>query len=218
MSQYDLLDLFEELRSVKVFVTRTDGERLSLNGSAFLRERPYLEVSFPSEAWPALNTVDEQSQILICLENDDSVVFISTTLALEAGEGKWLLVASDYAQKSQKRSAPRVAANECSVSYWYVDEQGRQKSAPQQAQAIDISSTGVLMHMQEVVEPFRFVGLSFVIPGSSETIQCIGRIVRLALKADGSIEAAVHFTDIDKRDRNRVTDFCSGENATPCQE
>jgi hypothetical protein len=214
MTQFDLLDLFEERLPVKILITQENGEKLSLNGSAILKEKPYLEAVFPREAWPELRDLDSRSRLLICLETDESVLFLHASIIMAPGEGRMLLQAEDYVQERQKRTATRVPADRIEVLYWHVDEHGSATSETQRAQALDISSTGMLMRLNEVVEPCRMMGLEFTLPESKETIRCTAQIVRMSLKPDSSIEVAARFEDLDKQQRQRITDFCYGENVS----
>ena len=110
MYQFGLLDLFSELRQVKVLVSQAGSVKLSLYGSVILKKKPYLELTFPAEAWPDMQALDQESQLLLCLRTEESVFFVNTTIALSLGEGRLLLHAEDFVQERQKRSAERVPA------------------------------------------------------------------------------------------------------------
>jgi hypothetical protein len=216
MRQYDLLDEFSELREVKVLVTQDNGEKLSMTGVAISKGTPYLEVSFPTEAWPELRSLDQRSQLLVCLETEESILFVYATIALRPREGTLLLEATDFAQQKQKRKAERVPAEGVKLLYWPVDAQGQATGEPKEGWAIDISSTGLLMRIDEVIEPCRPVGLKLILPGtSSEEITCTGQVVRLALKPNSSIEVALHFEGLSRETRVRITEFCYGSNIEP---
>jgi len=213
MDGIDLRDLFSELRQVKVLVSQEGSVKLSLSGSVILTRKPYLELTLPREAWPVWQTLDPRSQILLCLETEESVFLITTTIAMVPGEGRLLLQAEDYVQERQKRSAARVPAEQTDILYWHLDEEGGWIGEAKEAQALDISSTGLRMRLGQVVQPCQALGVKLVIHKAPRaTILCTAQIVRMALKADSSIEVAAHFEDIDPQDRQRITDFCREEN------
>jgi c-di-GMP-binding flagellar brake protein YcgR len=213
MDQFGLLDLFSELRQVKVVVSQAGAVKLTLNGSAIVKKKPYLELTFPAEAWPELQALDQGSQVLVCLHTEDSVFFVNTTIARLLGEGRLLVQAEDFVQERYKRSAERVQAERIELQYWHLDEQGRALSEAKEAQPLDISSMGIRMRLEQVVEPYQMLGLKITIQVPPQaTITCKAQIVRMGLKADSSIEIAVHFEEIDEQDRQRITDFCYGEN------
>ena len=213
MDQFGLLDLFSELRQVKVVVSQAGAVKLSLNGSAIVKKKPYLELTFPAESWPESHALDQGSQLLLCLHSEDSVFFVNTTVSLLLGEGRLLVQAEDFVQERYKRSAERVPAGRIELQYWQLDEQGRAVSEAKEAQPLDISSMGIRMKLEEVVEPYQMLGLKITIHEPIQaSITCNAQIVRMGLKADSSIEIAVHFEEIDEQDRQRITDFCYGEN------
>jgi hypothetical protein len=213
MDRIGLPDLFSELRPVKVLVTQGGSEKLSLSGSVILTRKPYLELTFPLEVWPEVQTLDTRSKILLCLETEESVFLVNTAIAMVPGEGKLLLHAEEYVQERQKRSAARVPAEQIDILYWHLDEEGRKVGEAQEASALDISSTGLRMRLGQVLEPCQMLGMKLVIHKAPQaSIICTGQIERMALKADSSIEVAVHFEDIDRQDRKRITDFCREEN------
>lgn len=213
MDQLGLLDLFSELREVKVIVSQAGTVKLTLNGSAIVKKKPYMELTFPAEAWPELQNLDQGVQLLLCLQTENSVFFVNTTISRPLGEGRLLVQASDLVQERKKRSAERVPAERIELRYWHLDEEGRAAGEAKQARPLDISSTGIRMGLDEVVEPSQMLGLKLFIHDKPEaTITCKAQIVRMGLKADSSIEVAVHFEDIDEQDRQRITYFCYGEN------
>lgn len=213
MDRFGLLDLFSELRQVKVIVSQAGSVKLTLNGSAIVKKKPYLELTFPAEAWPELQALDQGSQLLLCLHSEDSVYFVNTTISLSLGEGRLLLQAEDFVQERYKRSAERVPAERIELQYWHLDEQGRAVSEAKEAQPLDISSMGIRMKLEEVVEPYQMLGLKISMHEPPQaSITCKAQIVRMGLKADSSIEIAVHFEEIDEQDRQRITDFCYGAN------
>jgi hypothetical protein len=214
MDRIDLPGLFTELQPVRVLVTQGGSVKLSLSGSAIMTREPYLELTFPAEEWLELEGIDPDSQLQLCLETEESVFFVNTAIALSPGEGRFLLRAEDYVQERQKRSAMRVKAERIDVRFWHLDEEGRRTSEEKEAIPLDISSTGIRMRLDQVVEPCQTIGMKLTIHDASQTtIACTAQIVRMALKSDSSIEIAVRFEDIDARDRQRITDFCHGENA-----
>jgi hypothetical protein len=216
MNRFGLLDLFSELRQVKVLVSQAGSTKLSLYGSVILKKKPYLELTFPTEAWPDLQALDHESQLLLCLRTEESVFFVNTTIAMSLGEGRLLLHAEDFVQERQKRSAERVTAEKLELMYWHLDEQGRAISEAKQAQPLDISSTGIRMRLDQMVEPLQMLGVKLIIQEPPQaTITCKAKIVRMAFKENSSFEFAMHFEDIDEQDRQRITDFCYGENVNP---
>lgn len=212
MDQFGLLDLFSELRPVNVLVKQAGIVKLSLNGSAIVTKKPYLELTFPAEVWPEPRALEQESELLLSLETEESVFLVNTTIVLVPGEGRLLLHAEEYVQERQKRSAERCAAKRIEIFYWHLDDQGGRISERKEAQALDISSTGLSMRVNRVVEPCMMLGIKLVIHEEPKaTITCAGQIVRMALKEDSSIEVGVHFENLEHRDRQRLTDFCHGE-------
>jgi len=212
MDQFGLLDLFSELRPVNVLLTQSGNVKLSLSGSAIVTRKPYLELTFPAETWPELQALDQGNELLLCLETEESVFFVNTTMVLAPAEGRLLLHAEDYVQERQKRSADRCQAERIEISYWHLDDEGTRISEEKKAHALDISSTGIRMRVDQIVEPFLMLGMKLVIREAPQaTITCTGQIVRMALKADSSIEVAVHFENLDPQSRQRITDYCHRE-------
>ena len=216
MDQVGSLDLFKELRKVKVVVSQAGSVKLTLNGSAILKKKPYLELTFPNEAWPELEKLDQGSQLLLCLQTEKSIFFVNTTISMVLGEDRLLAYAEDFVQERHKRSAERVSAEKIELWYWYVDEEGRAISETQQARPLDISSTGIRIELDQLLEPRQMLGLKILIHEPSQApVICTAQIVRMALKANTSVEVAAHFEEIEEQDRQRITDFCYGENMDP---
>ncbi len=216
MEQMGSLDLFKELRQVKVVVSQAGSVKLTLNGSAIVKKEPYLELIFPSEAWPELQKLDQGSQLLLCLETEKSIYFLNTTISMGIGEDRLLVHTDDFVQERHKRSAERVSAERVELKYWYVDEQGRATSEAHQARPLDISSTGLRIEPDQLLEPRQMLGLKIMIHDPLQvSMICKAQIVRMALKADSSVEVAVHIEEIDEQDRQRLTNFCYGENMDP---
>jgi len=213
MDRFGLLNLFSELRQVKVVVSQAGAVKLTLSGSAIVKKAPYLELTFPGETWPELQEIDQGSELLLCLETEESVFFVNTTMVQASEVGRLLLHAEDYVQERQKRSAERCQAEWVDISYWHLDDNGGRISEEKEAHALDISSTGIRMRVDQIVEPFMMLGMKLVLREAPQTtIRCKGQIVRMALKGDSSIEIAVTLKEIDEQDRQRITDFCYGAN------
>jgi c-di-GMP-binding flagellar brake protein YcgR len=210
MPQSAVLNIFQEPQPVTATAMAATGDRIQVHGVAQLTDLPYLKVQFPKSNIHEIEKVESGQLITVYFEIDHSVIILYTSLVKATNHGAFLLKIEDYAQKKQKRIATRVPAQDIKVEYRPVDEQGNPlRARKNMVEVINISKTGILLRMKEVIEPNQIIELSITLPDIS-LIACHGRVVRLALQKNGRIEMAVQFENVGESSQKPLERFCEG--------
>jgi hypothetical protein len=123
-------------------------------------------------------------------------------------QGELVVKIEGHDQKKQKRIATRVSARNISVEYRPVEEDGTPlRSARNQVEAVNLSKSGILLRMNEVIEPHRRLELCLKLP-DMHPITCHGCVVRLALQRSGRIEAAIQFENLEELEGSPLSTYC----------
>jgi c-di-GMP-binding flagellar brake protein YcgR len=191
------LNIFLEPQPVTAYSVTARGERVQAYGVVQMTEYPYIKAQFPQSNLKEVKKIEEGARILVCLEIDHTVMTLYTRMVEDTDHGALLLKIEEYDRKKQRRVATRVPAGEAWAEYRPLEEQAsRFQREKNRAEIVNISKTGVLMRLNEVVEPNQRVELALHL-WEIGLINCLGRVVRLALQRSGEIEAAVQFEDLN---------------------
>lgn len=208
MSLSTVLNIFQESQPVTASIVTTSGERFQIHGVAQLTESPYLQFKFPKSNLSEIRKIDKKSNVIVCSEIDYSVLTLYTFFIDYINHNSLLLKIDHHDQKKQKRIANRFPVHEVWAEFWAVDESGHSlHNTKYIAEAVNISKTGILLTLHDVVEPNQRVHLSILLPGI-RLITSYGRVVRLALLRSGKIELAVRFEDVPDSDQSIINQYC----------
>jgi len=191
------LNIFLEPQPVTASAVTSSGERMQAYGVAQLTEFPFIKVQFPQSNLTEVKKVEKGTQVIVCFEVDHTVLTLYTNLVEAADQGALLLKIEQYEHKKQKRIATRVPAHGAWAEYQPMQDQAVSSSDQRwYAEIINISKTGLLMRLDEIIEPNQRVALTLHLSEIS-LVNCWGRVVRLALQRSGEIEAAVQLEDMN---------------------
>jgi c-di-GMP-binding flagellar brake protein YcgR len=202
-----VLNIFNEPQPVTASWTSADGERVQAYGVAQLTEMPFLKVQFPKSNLNGVQRVERGTGVVVCFEVDHTVLTLHTTMVEATNHGALLLKIEQHEHKRQKRIATRVPVQGVWAEYRPLEAQAETPpEAKGRADVVNISKTGVLMRLREVVEPNQRVELTLHL-SELRLINCNGRVVRLALQRSGEIEAAVQFEDLNNSGRAEIDNY-----------
>ncbi len=80
-----------------------------------------------------------------------------------------------------------------------------------QGKTLDLSGNGVLAIFPEKPRKCRRVKIDLTLPHPEKTISCIGHLVRIKELNNGNWQAALHFNELDEKDREDIIANCFRE-------
>ena len=203
-----ILNIFKDPQSITASLIIESGERLQIPGVAQLTEMPFLEIQFPKSKINKVKKINKQEEIVLTFEVDYSVLTLYTHLSEEPETGTLLLEIDRYEQKKQERISTRIPVPELWAEYRPVDERGHiMQGQASRVEVINLSKTGILLAMSEVIHPDQRLELSILF--SERRIgKCFGRVVRLALQSTGRMETAIHFDEGEGSGLKAIKTYC----------
>ena len=191
------LNIFQEPQPVTAYSLTGCGEKVQAYGVVQMTEYPYIQAQFPQSNLNEVKKIERGAKVLVCLEIDHTVMTLYTRMVEATDYGALVLKIEEYDCKKQRRIATRVPSQGAWAEYRQLEEQAsRFQGEKNRAEILNISKTGLLMRLNEVVEPNQRVELALHL-WEIGLINCLGRVVRLALQRSGEIEAAVQFEDLN---------------------
>lgn len=205
-----ILHIFRQTKPIKAVIYLKNKNKIKLYGFAGLIEKNLLQVQFPKSSWPPNQDIDWQKNIFICLEEKKAVISVYAYLKKELGPGNLLLKPIDYVQYKDRRDSPRVSVENIVTRYQPLSKKGSSIGSQKNlAKAENISKSGILLQIQEVIKPDEYLSLEIILPKKDQKspVLCTGKVIRLALQPDGNLEVALRFEHIAKKDQEYLTDF-----------
>lgn len=205
-----ILDIFRQTKPIQAVIYLKTKNKIKLFGFAALTEKNLLQVQFPESSWPRNKAIDWQKNIFIYLEEKKAVISVYASLKQELGPGNLLVKPIDYVQYKDRRDSPRIAVENVLTNYQPMNNKGSPlRSHKNWAKAENISTSGILLQVPEVIKPDQHLSLEIILPEKDKpsTIQCSGKVIRLALQPDGNLEAALRFEHIAQKDQEYLTDY-----------
>ncbi len=205
------LNIFRQTKPIQAVIYLKTKNKIKLFGFAFLTEEKFLNVQFPSSSWPRNGNIDWQKNIFIYLEDKNNVISIYATLQKKLSPGNLLVKPVNYVQYRDRRDSQRVSVENILAHYQPINEKGSPiKSERNVAQAANISSSGILLQAREVIKPDQRLSMEITLPEKDQTstICCTGKVIRMALQPNGTLEVALRFEDIQQQDQEYLTEFC----------
>jgi DNA-binding PucR family transcriptional regulator len=167
-----------------------------------------MNIRFPKSKISEIETVESGSTITVCYEIDHSILTVYASMVRVTEQGELVVKIEGHDQKKQKRIATRVPARNIEVEYRPVEKDGTPlRSARNQVEAVNLSKTGILLRMNEVIEPNSRLELHLKLP-DMHPITCYGRVMRLALQRSGRIEAAIQFENLEELEGSPLSTYC----------
>lgn len=205
---------FKNHRSVQLIIAFSQTEKTLLKGIAKTVEESLLEVMVSEQDWPNTNKITKQSSFFINFDSREGTISLRASLDSIPEKGRFRFQILDYEQDGSDQGDLRVSGPEVKAVYYYLSENGQaKKQTRKETKVMNISPKGLLIRCDEVIEPYKVIGLEITLPTKDRyTLRCTAKVARMALNTNGQIDLGLEFLDLDQTQQGRLSDFCQ-ENA-----
>jgi len=209
MIEDTVLNIFQEKQPVTARLTIASDEEVQLHGVAKITELPFIQVEIPRLSIYHIDITDIQDKILIIYGAGLSILTLYTSVVSFVDPSTLLLNIQDYYLKEQERNALRAEANRAEVYYRPLDEQGNPvQDRLNSCEAVNLSKAGILIRMNEIIEPKQKLELLITLPNTSP-FSCTGQVERIGLQKNGKMETAIQFENLDRSACDAIDSFCT---------
>lgn len=208
--QFKMQNYFNNHRSVQLIIAYSQKEKVSLKGTAKAIDKSLLEVLISEKDWPDTNKITEQSNFFINFDSREGVISLRTALESIPERGRLIFKILDYEQDGSNLESLRAPGVGIKAFYFHLNDQGKPlNQTRKETKLINISPKGLLIQVDEIIEPYKIIGLELALPSKdSYIVKCSARVVRMALNPEGQIVLGLEFLNLDQNQKNRLADYC----------
>ncbi|WP_291316554.1 PilZ domain-containing protein [Desulfuromonas sp.] len=199
-------NVLQDFRKCRIILSFQRGNPLELEGRVRLLDASILEVEITASP---LEVLEEDGLCLIYIEQGESIHRIMGRLSGERGEnGQLRFRAVEVASYPQRRRFFRIDA-EVYMRYWGTDLDRPTKTV---LQNVNLSGSGIRFVSSTPLVVGQTVALEVSLPGgSSPSMECVGRVVRVQDRGKEGQLAALELVEIEQEDQDEIVRFCLAE-------
>lgn len=208
--KFKMQNYFSNHRSVQLIIAYSQKEEVSLKGTAKAIDKSLLEVLISEKDWPDTNKITEQSNFFINFDSREGEISLRTALESIPEKGRLIFKILDYDLNDSTLEASRVSGFDIKAFYFHLNDQGKPlNQTRKETKLINISPKGLLIQLDEIIEPYKIIGLELTLPSKDNyIIKCTAKVARMALNPEGQIVLGLEFSNLDQNQKNRLIDFC----------
>lgn len=208
MASAQMLENFADCRMVKVAIPLRDGRVLHADGVLKQFTSSLLEIRFPSQPLP-LEDIHLQGRWRVTFDKGISFLSVWALLGDNPQPHQIALEIIDSEANSHARRDHRVNT-EIYLRYWQGGD-NRHPRKPLRTR-VNLSGCGISFQVENTLPPGTLVEMELILPEITlETVQCLGKVIRMVEKTNGLFEAAFELVNMDQHDMEKIIHFSMTE-------
>ncbi|MDR3630229.1 MAG: PilZ domain-containing protein [Desulfocapsaceae bacterium] len=208
-----LISSIPDSQSARISITNTTGELLHLDCTYREGTAPGLILVFPPMGLPRNIEMSSSCLISIKARNEDtSPLVFNARIEKIIGDSTLELTAMSLMDPTKLRQYFRVAIS-APVTISFEKENGEAAAGQYSlaGETLDLSGSGVLALFGEECQEKQRIKIDLNLPSPQAVISCMGHVVHARRVRRGRYHIALHFDDINNKQRDIILSNCLQE-------